>query len=444
MKEFVAGRTEDRNREMAPKEKFSKLFEELKSCSVSEQKEKIEEMNRLIDEMNKEELYSTFTKELFEKIDKMIEEEKLTMENAILLLKHMGYCNILKSIYIEDFFFSSLNGRFWEMIDDEEKKKEKRNEKLLAELCECYVLLNIGDSSQLISVCVPYLLEAALKKEDENEEAQKEVEMILLALTNVGYIIIDEELYLNEIKEIIEYHQEHHNLTHLAYQSAWGFLIKRFVFDKSLEEVITNELHFAREVESELDGLMQSVDWKKKEEEKEKTERKAMDIISRWISSIRYYLKSCHLWNEEYVELISRIVDVLRASRDNHSEIGEECIRSFNAVAKNRAVKLDALLKSGAIDAALEEIQRPTSNERMASEILRFFQLISLRLKEKEEDEMEEAKRKELKRKMFEKMEEEGYEEIIISLHERLNTLKRKYFYGDELSLNISDYSVYI
>ncbi|KAH7814981.1 uncharacterized protein MONOS_9236 [Monocercomonoides exilis] len=185
MKEFVAGRTEDRNREMAPKEKFSKLFEELKSCSVSEQKEKIEEMNRLIDEMDKEELYSTFTIDMFNKIDQMIEEDKLKMGNAILLLKHMGYRNALLNIKNYGFFFSSLNERFEKMIDDEEKKKEKRNENLLTELCECYLLLSYDlVSEDCASVCVPCLLKAALKKE-ENEEAQKEVEMALLALSRI-------------------------------------------------------------------------------------------------------------------------------------------------------------------------------------------------------------------------------------------------------------------
>ncbi|KAH7823182.1 uncharacterized protein MONOS_17621 [Monocercomonoides exilis] len=102
------------------------------------------------------------------------------------------------------------------MIDDEEKKKEKRNENLLTELCESNVLLNVGASSQLISVCVPCLLKAALKKE-ENEEAQKEKEMAFLALScHDEFYEIEKELYDNEIKEIIQHHQEHRNLTRLA------------------------------------------------------------------------------------------------------------------------------------------------------------------------------------------------------------------------------------
>ncbi|KAH7822214.1 uncharacterized protein MONOS_12492 [Monocercomonoides exilis] len=433
MEEFIDDKIEDGNREMAPKEKFSKLFDELKSCSVSEQKEKIEEMNRMIDEMNKEELYSTFTKEQFEKIDKMIEEEKLTMGNAILLLKHMGYCNILKSIYIEDFFFSSFNGRFEEMIVDEEQNKEKRKENLLTGLCECYLLLNIGTSSQLISDCAPCLLKAALKKE-ENEEAQKEVEMALLALSCIDVCnIIERDLFLNEIKEIIQYHQKRCNLTQLAYQSAWGFLIKRFELDKSLEVVIANELHFIREARREVEELWKSVDWKKKEEEMGKTERKAMDIILRWFGPIGDYFYSCHLWNEEYVGLLRSIVDVLLASRDNHSEICEECVRLFKAAAENRAVKLVALLKSGAIDAALEEIPKSTLNRRMTYEFINFFHLISMRFKGKGEAKTTEEERKELKRKIFEKQEEEGFEDIIV----RFQKTNRFYYANDAIFIHL-------
>ncbi|KAH7815003.1 uncharacterized protein MONOS_9604 [Monocercomonoides exilis] len=369
MEQFIDGRTEDGDREMAPKEKFSKLLDELKSCSVSEQKEKIEEMNRLFDEMNTEELEHVYTIDMFNKIDQMIKEEKLTMGNAILLLKHIGYYKILKCICRENFFCSSLSRRFREMIIKEDKKKEGNNEKLFINLIECYLLLDNRLSSDLYPICVPCLLKVALKKE-EDEKTQKEVEMVLLALTNVGYI--PEEMYLNEIKEIIQHHQEHHNLTHLSYHCAWEYLINRLP-KNSLEEEMVNELHFAREATKELEELSESVDWKKKEEEMRKTERKTMDIILRWIDSICYYLYSCHLWNEEYAGLISRIVDVLRASRDNHSEICKEYILLFYAITKNRAVKLDVLLKSGAIDAALEEILRPTLNRRMTLEFIFFF-----------------------------------------------------------------------
>ncbi|KAH7818384.1 uncharacterized protein MONOS_8091 [Monocercomonoides exilis] len=72
----------------------------------------------------------------------------------------------------------------------------------------------------------------ALSKE-ENEEAQKEVEMALLVLGNAGYQEIEQELFLTEIKEIIKYHQVHRNLTQLAYQSAWQFLMNEFEYEEA-------------------------------------------------------------------------------------------------------------------------------------------------------------------------------------------------------------------
>eukprot|EP00770_Monocercomonoides_exilis_P014878 MONOS_14824.1-p1 / transcript=MONOS_14824.1 / gene=MONOS_14824 / organism=Monocercomonoides_exilis_PA203 / gene_product=unspecified product / transcript_product=unspecified product / location=Mono_scaffold01081:2432-2800(+) / protein_length=123 / sequence_SO=supercontig / SO=protein_coding / is_pseudo=false len=119
-------------------------------------------------------------------MDKMIEEKKMSMENAILLLKHAGYLKVLKNIWILDFRNSSLNKRIEKMIFEEEKKKEGKNEWLLVELCECFTFLKDGVTlEEFPSVCVPCLLKAALRKE-ENEESQKEVEMALLALSDIG------------------------------------------------------------------------------------------------------------------------------------------------------------------------------------------------------------------------------------------------------------------
>ncbi|KAH7818590.1 uncharacterized protein MONOS_17999 [Monocercomonoides exilis] len=73
------------------------------------------------------------------------------------------------------------------------------------------------------------LLREGLKK-GESEDVQKDVDLALSALGNIKLSsIMKREMYLNEITEIIKYHQAHHNLTHLAYQSAWQFLTSRTV-----------------------------------------------------------------------------------------------------------------------------------------------------------------------------------------------------------------------
>ncbi|KAH7816339.1 uncharacterized protein MONOS_18228 [Monocercomonoides exilis] len=202
-------------------DKFSKLFDQLEHCNEREQKHKIEEMNGLVEEMNFEMFNFVLTKSLFDKTDKMIEEKIMSMENALLLLKHIGHYKISKSIWINNFVNSSLCIRFEQMIADEnEKKTEGKNEKLLADLCECCLLINEGISSKLLSICVPCLLKVALRNE-ENEESQKEVEMALLALRRIDtFHKIEKELYFNEIKEIIQHHQEHRNLTQLVYHHA--------------------------------------------------------------------------------------------------------------------------------------------------------------------------------------------------------------------------------
>eukprot|EP00770_Monocercomonoides_exilis_P013111 MONOS_13055.1-p1 / transcript=MONOS_13055.1 / gene=MONOS_13055 / organism=Monocercomonoides_exilis_PA203 / gene_product=unspecified product / transcript_product=unspecified product / location=Mono_scaffold00772:16133-17180(-) / protein_length=329 / sequence_SO=supercontig / SO=protein_coding / is_pseudo=false len=328
------------------------------------------------------------------------------------------------------------------MIIDENKKKKEKNEVRYLDLCECYFLLNKLFSSELLSICIPGLLKVALNKE-KSEETQKEVELALLAM---GVIEIDQkiekDLYLNEMKEIIIYHQEHHNLTRLAYQSAWQFLMNRFDNDNSLEAVIVNELHFVREAIKELEELMKCVDWKKKKEEEKGKETKALTIIWRWIDTLGIFFDLCSSRNEEYSVLVESIVQAFRAAKDKNREIGKECFYIFESLAENEAIKIEDLIESGAVSLVLEEILRPTMDDEMTCDCLVLFVTLSSRLKEEKDDEKEEEKRKITKRKMFEKLEEEGYEDIIVSFHEPFDFLEQKFYY--ELSLDISDYFVNI
>ncbi|KAH7828553.1 uncharacterized protein MONOS_17190 [Monocercomonoides exilis] len=306
------------------------------------------------------------------------------------------------------------------MIIEENKKKEGKNEKLLIDLCECNLLLNYQFDRELFDICVPCLLKVALKKE-ESEETRKEAEMALLALSSIRDNFVKKELYLNEIKEIIQYHQEHHNLTQLAYQSAWEFLLYRLYKDKSLNEVIVNELHFAREARRDLEELSKCVDWERGKEEEGEKEKEKVFIIMRWLKTITSYFHSCELWNEELAVLIGSIVQVYQVAKDNYKEIGDWCIHLLRTAAERRAVNVKDLLKGRAFDTVLEEFQRPTLNEKIANNLFFFFVNVSNRLEEKKKDEMEEAKRKEMKRKLFEKMEEEGFEDIVASFYEKFS-----------------------
>ncbi|KAH7822914.1 uncharacterized protein MONOS_8526 [Monocercomonoides exilis] len=417
-------------------ERFSKLFDELERCREGEQMQKIEEMNGLIDEMNKEDIKTVFTRKLFNKIYKMIEERTLSWGNAILLLKNAGYCKKLKYFYDYEFSTSLLSDRFQKMIIKEEEKKEEKNERLLVDLCECFALLNFYFiSDDLRFIIVPCLLKAASKKEG-NEETQKEVEMALLALSNIGLRnIFKGDLFLDEIKEIILYNQEHHNLTRLAYQSAWLFLMNRYYSGESLEKVITNKLHFAREARREIEELKRNVDWKRNEEE---NGRIKVDILRRWLYNIDNYFTSCELWNEELAGLIGSIVQVFLAARGRYQIIRNECVGVLIIAARIGVEHEDILLKSRAVEVILEEIHPSTLNNDMVYHCLRFCFSISERLKEKTDGESTKIKRKELKRKIFEKMEEEGHEDITTSLYGVISFLSENGY--DELPKNASEY----
>ncbi|KAH7815334.1 uncharacterized protein MONOS_15750 [Monocercomonoides exilis] len=386
---------------------FTELFSELEHYDEDKQRKKIGETNEIIDGMNEEEFESVFTEEPFNKMHEMIEEKKMSMENAILLLKHAGYSNVLKNVWDPCFNLSSLGKKFKKMAEEEEKKEKEKNKRLLIDLCECHIFLSCSFTPELLSICVPCLLNVALNKE-ENEEIQKEVDLALQPLSNIKYRNFKKELFFNEIKEIIKHHQEHHNLTQLAYQSAWQFLIDRFFKDKDLEIVIVNELHLAREAARELEELMKCIDWKKKEEEMSKEEAKEEFALMRRAKTCAIYFQCCTLWNEEFVKFINSIVQVYRAAKDNHRGISDWCIYSLRNAAKNRVAKVEDLLKSGAIDAVLEEIQQSTFKDKILRKYFHFFMNISERLKEIIDDEVEEAKRKEVKKKSFEKMEENG------------------------------------
>ncbi|KAH7819296.1 uncharacterized protein MONOS_9622 [Monocercomonoides exilis] len=437
------GKSNDDVQEPSLADKFSKLFSELEHCPESEQRKKIEEMNELVEEINKEEFELVFNEELYDKIYKMIEEKKISMENALLLVKHIGYNKTSKSFWIYGFVDSSLCIRFEQMIVEEEQKKEEKNEKLMIDLCECYLLLIRWTSSKLIMICMPCVLKVAMNKE-ESEEAQKEVEMALLALSNISfYTEIEKEAYLKKITEIIKHQQKHRNLTKLAYQSAWEFLIKRFTKDRNLEDMIVNELHFGREASRELEELTRCIDWKKKGgEEMNKEETKEEVILRKWIETISIYFRYCSLQNEEFVELINSIVQIYRAAKDNHRRICNWCIYSLRNAAERRVVKVEDLLKGGAVEAVLEEIYQLTLDDDFACESLHFFMYVSSRLKEKVKDEKEEEKRKAIKRKIFEKMEEEGYEDIVVCFQEIIDFINGIYYKA--LPLNITDYFVNI
>ncbi|KAH7822793.1 uncharacterized protein MONOS_17643 [Monocercomonoides exilis] len=438
-------------------EKFTKLLHELEYCDEEGQKQKIDEMNEMLYETNEEESRKILLTNPIGAICKMINEKKLSIGKVSVLMKHFGCYTHSKHVGSNTFYFGMLSSRIEKMIIEEEKKNEEKNEHLLVDLCECYLSLSYNYLPKIFRICVRCLLDVALKKE-EDEETQKEVEMALLALRNIySDFEVKQRLYLNKITEIIQCHQEHHNLTRLAYQSAWEFLIERFNEDQTLKKVIVNELHFVREAAREMEALKECVDWKRKEDK----EMKERIILERWLDALDVFGRLGKIQNEEYVRLTRCIIDLCRAAKCNHRKVYENSNLFLDNIILKKAESEDYLPCEEAIDFILEEMLQPTINDELLTFGRRVFYKLSRILSRKMEkknslssfvwfawswlngkakEESEKAKQKMmLYRKLREKMEEEGYEDIVISFY-RSNF----YFAGIwRLSNDLNDYLIH-
>ncbi|KAH7821970.1 uncharacterized protein MONOS_17731 [Monocercomonoides exilis] len=443
MKALLDRKSADELGDASLTEKFYFLFHKLIKCIEAEQRNVIEEMKGVMEEMERKEYDSFFSTELFNELNETIEKQKMSLENTLVLLKHIGYCKVMKEIQNYSFDNSSLGKRFEKLILEEDRKKEREREKFFVDLCESYLFLRhyyCKLSKEMTSICVSCLLKVALNK-IETEETQKEVEMALLALGEISVDVhVEKELFLKDIEEIIKYHQEHRNLTQFAYQSAWQFLIIRFIFERSLEEVIVNELHFVREAARELEELSKRANWRRKAEETKRM--KEVIAIEKWIRTIKELFVYFGNWREECVELIHSLVTVCKSARENVRETFRNCISLFHDMASLTTVSTDCFTKGGVFGLILEEIQQSTLEDVVAwnCSIICYWQF--RRLEEDEDCEIDEVERKTIKKEVFDRIEEEGYEDIITSFHETFEFFNNKFYMS--FSTNIVDYFVNI
>ncbi|KAH7822902.1 uncharacterized protein MONOS_17609 [Monocercomonoides exilis] len=171
---------------------------------------------------------------------------------------------------------SLLHKRFEKMIIDEAKKKKRKNEKLLIDLDECHFTLCNGFSFEFLSICVPCLLKVVLNKV-ESKESRDEVEMAFLSLSNIEYEI------------------------------------KKNGKNQSLEDVIADDLHFAREATRELEELAERVDWSKREERERELKniwkKESKNVVLKFLSSALSWLKGgSKTENEEEEEKKKKMV----------------------------------------------------------------------------------------------------------------------------------------
>ncbi|KAH7829517.1 uncharacterized protein MONOS_18564 [Monocercomonoides exilis] len=451
-------------------------FSQLCQCDNDEQKQKIELLDKVMDKMDEKELEASISTEVYDKINDMINGKSFSEENIILLLKHLGYWKNFYTIITHNFNASRLSKTLWNLMIPEIGKFEVNQKHI--DFCECFLILTDSfyhDMEGFYEIFMPRILKIALEKK-ESMEKQKEVEIALLALNKIGqYSEIEKRLYLDEIKEIIKYHQKHQNLTRLAYHSAWSFMIDRYRNDKSIERVVVNELQFFKEAFRELETLKQCVDWKKKEKGRLKTEEEI--LMMRWICEIKACLMNGTWKTDMFNDMVTFAVNIYRLAKDNQRAIFENCISILFIIMCNFKVRIGDLPKNKAVAFALEEITGITLVEDVTEICLSIFNdlpemidryksdvihdSISMLTENLEnslseiEDEYEyfnqikqkleamkcniascsdtlnkeriELTWKRMKSEIFEKLEEEGYEDSILSFYRLLKCGKTKY-----------------
>ncbi|KAH7816032.1 uncharacterized protein MONOS_18268 [Monocercomonoides exilis] len=227
-------------------------------------------------------------------------------------------------------------------------------------------------SKDLARIVVPCLLKAVLKKE-ENEDAQKEVEMALLALSNIWQAAkVPQELYLIEILEIIKYHQEHHNLTRFAYQSAWIFFVNRLSASKKREIEIANEMHFGSEAIRELEELALCVNVKKNE----KVPKDCEDgrVILRWLDVYEAFgYCSKEFKEKESQNFMKCIVDLLKEAKGCEKGIYGKIVDSFMNLIKSDEILFSEVVMTEAFEVILEMMHTPTLDDELTADCLCIF-----------------------------------------------------------------------
>ncbi|KAH7831684.1 uncharacterized protein MONOS_16913 [Monocercomonoides exilis] len=300
------------------------------------------------------------------------------------------------------------------MIEEEEKKEDEKDETLLVDLCECYLSLHhySGETGEILSIIVPCLLNIALNKE-ESEEAQIEVEMALVSLSNISWNAkVKEELYLNEIKDIIQHHQKRHNLTRFAYQSAWKFLINRFSNNKGLGDIIVIDLHFAREATRELEEMERHMDWNKKN--KVETEMKEMWMIKNWHDTLRICIQCNNLSCKGNTDLFACLAKLCKSAAYIDWDMFQTYLNILSSLFYPTIENAEYLVRGGALDAVLNEMCRFSFVFDLAT-LYAHLPYSLFRVFEEKVDKNYSMILKKIKREAFEKLEEEGYEDIVFS-----------------------------
>ncbi|KAH7831728.1 uncharacterized protein MONOS_523 [Monocercomonoides exilis] len=148
-------------------------------------------MAGLVGGMSKKELGMVSKKEIFDEIEKMVGEKKMLFEEVAPLMKQIGCWRMLNDEKNPNFYSSALCKHFELAIGEEEKKREGKNEKWLSDFCEVFFSLH-GHH---------------------------------YCMGGLGLHWMEARICVEELSGIIRHHEEHDNLTDVAYQTAWDLLV---------------------------------------------------------------------------------------------------------------------------------------------------------------------------------------------------------------------------
>ncbi|KAH7819656.1 uncharacterized protein MONOS_17929 [Monocercomonoides exilis] len=277
-------------------------------------------------------------------------------------------------------------GVFELMIFEEMSKKEGKSERLLIDLCECYYLLSDDNINEKMAPSITSCLLKVASNEERSINIQKEVEMALLALSEGSRgTLVKGSQPLEEMIDIIYHHNDHRNLTQLAFQSAWRFMINNWHRNSNSQIVVVASMIFLTVVKRELKELIKCVDWKREDEGREKirSEPKATQMIIRWLDVLGNFFIMCDKWDDDFNEVVRFVVELFRTARDNEQEISEMCTHALKMLARSKNSSVDIFEKCGVSEMISQEINCRDSNDKITENCTVILLLISAKSKDK-------------------------------------------------------------
>ncbi|KAH7825942.1 uncharacterized protein MONOS_9819 [Monocercomonoides exilis] len=193
-----------------------------------------------------------------------------------------------------------------------------------------------------------------------------------------------------------------------------------------------------REAIRELEELEGRVNWMKRG----KFLNEVMDEITltRWLDTLGYYF-FFYEWKEiKSPNFFECIVRILRKAKKYHRKVFKRCVYVISRIANPVSSDISYLLRSGIIRIVMEEMQQPTVRRDYLEWCLKYIISLVRRVSGPSIDASEREKRKMQKHQILGILEEEGYEDEIISVYECM--VKTLYFYfpikaSDMISLSI-------